>query len=129
VIRNSHYGFPLIRVQHHARKRYNTTLMPQRKPSAGGEEQQANVRHLDGVGWQVLVASSSQWHTCRREQDACFLASGLRIAGSVMRGELFGKEVAEELDAVARVAVRSLRQEDVEWILSAAELARSRMAT
>jgi hypothetical protein len=104
------------------------TLMGKREPRKDGEEQQGNVRHLEGVGWQVLATSSSQWHTCRKEQDACFLASGLRIAGSVTRGELFGKEVAEELDAVAGVAGRILSPGDVEWILNAAKLARSRSA-
>jgi hypothetical protein len=85
------------------------------------------IRHVVAVGWQVLLGGD-QWHTCRKEQDACFLASGLRIAGSVTRGELFGKEVAEELDAVAGVAGRILSPGDVEWILNAAKLARSRSA-
>lgn len=85
-----------------------------------------NVRHLDGVGWQVLVDSSSQWHTCRKEQDACYLASGLRMADAVGRGELFGREVADELDAVAAVASRVLGQDDAERIMSAAEVARSK---
>ncbi len=85
-----------------------------------------NVRHLNGVGWQVLVDRSSQWHTCRKEQDACFLASGLRLADAVGRGELFGREVAEELDAVAAVASRVLDRGDAERIMSAADVARGR---
>jgi len=89
----------------------------------------ANVRHVDGVGWQVLVDSSSQWHTCRREQDACFIASGMRIAEAVMRDELFGQEVADELDAAAAVAVRNLGEGGADRMMSAAELARSRTAS
>lgn len=93
------------------------------------EEQTVNVRHVTGVGWQVLVESSCQWHTCRKEQDACFIASGMRLADAVARGEVFGKEVAEELDAVAAVAVRTLGQDGAERIMSAAEVARSKIAT
>jgi hypothetical protein len=59
----------------------------------------SNVRHIEEVGWQVMLENSSQWHTCSDERDARFIASGMRLANSVARGETFGREVAEELDA------------------------------
>jgi len=90
------------------------------------EEPAVNIRHVDGVGWQVFIDSSREWHTCRREQDACFIASGMRTVDAVTRGELFGREVAEELDAVAAIAVRILGQGGAERIMSAAELARGK---
>jgi hypothetical protein len=83
-----------------------------------------NVRHITGVGWQVLVNSSNDWQTCRGELDACFIASGLRKSAAVLRGELGGAEVAEELDAVAVVAERNLGPGSSAPISSAAELAR-----
>ena len=76
-----------------------------------------------GLGWQVLLKASQQWHTCRNEQDACFIASGMRKSEAVVRGELSGAEVAEELDAVAVVAERNLGAGGAE-IASAAKMAR-----
>ena len=77
-----------------------------------------------GLGWQVLLKASQQWHTCRNEQDACFIASGMRKSEAVVRGELAGEEVAEELDAVAVVAERNFGAGGGAEISSAAQLAR-----
>jgi hypothetical protein len=86
----------------------------------------SNVRHIEEVGWQVMLENSSQWHTCSDERDARFIASGMRLANSVARGETFGREVAEELDAVAMVAERNLGHDGALQILTAAERARQR---
>jgi hypothetical protein len=83
-----------------------------------------NVRYVEEVGWQVMSQDSSQWHTCRNERDARFIASGMRLADSVARGETSGREVAEELDAAAMVAERNLGHDGALQILTAAELAR-----
>ena len=93
------------------------------------EEEARRVRFVDGIGWQVLLASSSQWHTCRQEQDACFIANGLRTSDAVRRGEVCGEEVAEELDAVAAVAARVLGAAEAERITHVAEFARRGSAT
>jgi hypothetical protein len=93
------------------------------------EEQSRRVRFVSGIGWQVLLESSSQWHTCRQEQDACFIASGLRTSDAVRRGEVCGAEIADELDAVAAVAARVLGVAEAERITHAAEYARRQSAT
>src|SRR5688572_29131252 len=87
-------------------------------------ETPTDVRHVAGVGWQVLLKVSQQWHTCRGEQDACFIASGIRRSEAVVRGELRGQEVAEELDAAATVAERNLGPGGGAEISNAAQLAR-----
>jgi hypothetical protein len=84
-----------------------------------------NVRHLQGVGWQVLDKGSAQWHTCRKEQDACFIASGLRTLDAVTRGVLFHREVAEELEAVAAMVARVLGPQEAERMMRGAELVRT----
>jgi hypothetical protein len=105
---------------------YNATMQDKENASSLREEQAKNVRHVDGVGWQVLLDSSAQWHTCRKEQDACFIASGLRTLDAVSRGELWGKEVADELEAVAAIASRVLGQVEGDRIMRAAELVRNK---
>jgi hypothetical protein len=105
---------------------YNRTMQNKRDASSLSEEQVSNVRHVEGVGWQVLLESSAQWHTCRKEQDACFIASGLRTLDAVTRGELWGKEVAEELEAVAAIAARVLGGAEGDRIMRAAELVRNK---
>jgi hypothetical protein len=103
--------------------------MPIHERAASPQDEQAtNVRHLQGVGWQVLEESSAQWYTCRKEQDACFIASGLRTLDAVARGVLFHKEVAEELEAVAAVVSRVLGPQAAERMMQAAELVRSTSA-
>lgn len=63
-------------------------------------DQHATIRYLADVGWQVRL-DDNEWHTCRIEQDARFIAHGMLIAAGVMRGERTGEEVARELDQVA----------------------------
>jgi hypothetical protein len=55
------------------------------------------IRHLATVGWQVLL-DGDQWHTCRKEQDARYIAHNVLIADAVLKGERAGREVARELD-------------------------------
>jgi hypothetical protein len=57
------------------------------------------IRHVVGVGWQVLL-DGDQWYTCRKEQDARYIAHGVLIAEAVAAGERTGEEVAKELDEV-----------------------------
>jgi hypothetical protein len=83
-----------------------------------------NVRYVEDVGWQVMSQSSSQWHTCGDEKDARFIASGMRLADAVARGDAFGREVAEELDAAAMIAETNLGHDGALQMLNAAELAR-----
>jgi hypothetical protein len=97
--------------------------MASRSPRLNAE-MPTDVRHVVGVGWQVHLKASQQWHTCRGELDACFLASGIRKSEAVVRGELAGEEVAEELDAVAMVAERNFGPGGGAEISSAAQLAR-----
>ena len=67
------------------------------------EESVVTIRHLATVGWQVLL-DRDQWHTCRKEQDARYIAHNVLIADAVLRGERSGEEVARELDeAVAMI--------------------------
>jgi hypothetical protein len=62
-----------------------------------------NIRHVATLGWQVLL-DGDQWHTCRKEQDARYIAHNVLIANAVLRGERSGQEVAQELDeAVAMI--------------------------
>jgi hypothetical protein len=55
------------------------------------------IRHVATVGWQVLL-DGDQWHTCRKEQDARYIAHNVLIAQAVLNGERTGHEVAKELD-------------------------------
>jgi hypothetical protein len=67
------------------------------------EDPVVTIRHLATVGWQVLL-EGDQWHTCRKEQDARYIAHNVLIADAVLRGERYGEEVARELDeAVAMI--------------------------
>lgn len=67
------------------------------------EEPVVTIRHVATVGWQVLL-DGDQWHTCRKEQDARYIAHNVLIADAVLRGERTGEEVARELDeAVAMI--------------------------
>jgi hypothetical protein len=67
------------------------------------DEPVVTIRHLATVGWQVLL-DGDQWHTCRKEQDARYIAHNVLIADAVLRGERTGEEVARELDeAVAMI--------------------------
>ncbi len=67
------------------------------------DEPVVTIRHVATVGWQVLL-DGDQWHTCRKEQDARYIAHNVLIADAVLRGERTGEEVARELDeAVAMI--------------------------
>ena len=92
------------------------------------EQPPFSVRHLKGVGWQVQGTSSDQWHTCRKEQDACFIASGMRTLDAITRGEHFGREVAEELEAVAAVVSHVLGPDEADRIMQAAQSLRNQPA-
>jgi hypothetical protein len=67
------------------------------------------IRHVATVGWQVLLGGD-QWHTCRKEQDARYIANGVMIADSVINGERRGEEVARELDEVSSMVARQIGQ-------------------
>jgi hypothetical protein len=71
------------------------------------ETLQVSVRHLQGAGWQVLLDNLSNWHTCRSELDARFIANGLDIAHAVARGDVTGVETAQELDEATSTLVRN----------------------
>ena len=94
----------------------------QKPPSA---ESPLSVRHLAGCGWQVLIDVPYGWHTCRSEQDACYIASGMRSASAVNAGSIGGIEVADELDAVANVAAAALGWSGAQVIIDAAARARA----
>ncbi|BBO33382.1 hypothetical protein [Lacipirellula parvula] len=61
------------------------------------EEPIITVRHVATVGWQVLL-DGDEWHTCRKEQDARYIAHHVLIARAVLSGVRMGTEVARELD-------------------------------
>jgi hypothetical protein len=61
------------------------------------QEPVITVRHVATIGWQVLL-DGDQWHTCRKEQDARYIAHHVLIAEAVLSGERSGEEVARELD-------------------------------
>jgi hypothetical protein len=103
--------------------RYNALM--QIKSREKGMELPANVRHSPDSGWQVQLGPPFEWHTCRSEQDACFIASGMRIADAVNKGTLGGREVAEELDAAAAVAIRAVGQVGAQTLIDAAVVARA----
>ncbi len=64
------------------------------------DEPTITVRHVASVGWQVLL-DGDQWHTCRKEQDARYIAHHVLIAQAVLSGERAGMEVARELEEAA----------------------------
>jgi hypothetical protein len=96
------------------------------KPGEVNTELPANVRRSTDAGWQVQLGPLLEWHTCRSEQDACFIASGMRIADAVNKGTLGGREVAEELDAAAAVAFRAMGHIGAQAIIDAAMVARGK---
>jgi hypothetical protein len=102
--------------------------MPQKTATWPLIEVASIVRQVRGVGWQVLNEVSGEWHTCRKEQDACFIASGLRTLDAITRGVLFQKEVADELDAVAAVVSHVFGRQEADRMMRAAELVRSSAA-
>ena len=67
-----------------------------------------DVRQVHGVGWQVSLIDSAQWHSCRSELDARFIANGMRLARTVKSGDRVDEETAQELDEAASVAVQNL---------------------
>ena len=84
----------------------------------------ATIRNVATVGWQVLLGGD-QWHTCRKEQDARYIANGVLIADSVAQGERAGEEVARELDEVASMVSRQIGEcEALRLMKSAAATAR-----
>ena len=103
--------------------RYNETMRSTSKTASVPTP--SNVRYLEGSGWQVLIEAPYQWHTCRSEQDAFFIASGIVTANAVNAGDIRGSEVAGELDAVVTVAVRALGQAGAQLIIDAAKRARA----
>ena len=82
-------------------------------------EQAFAVRNLQGTGWQVLLESPLEWHTCRSEQDARFIANGMVLAAAVSRGEQAGEETAQELDEAVTTLVRNVGQCMAERIMKA----------
>lgn len=92
---------------------------------ANNAEASRNVRHLEGAGWQVLIERPYAWHSCSLEQEARFIASGLDIAAAVTSGAASGAAVAEELEAAAAVALRTIGYGPVRTLIDAAALARS----
>lgn len=66
-----------------------------------------SIRNLPNVGWQIML-DDERWHTCRQEIDARFIANGVAIANSVIRGERAGEEVARELDQAAASVSRHI---------------------
>lgn len=88
------------------------------------DEPVATIRHVASVGWQVLL-DGDQWHTCRKEQDARYIAHGVLIADAVKRGERRGEEVARELDEVATMVGHQIGEcEAGRFMKAAAALAR-----
>jgi hypothetical protein len=67
-----------------------------------------DVRHIMGVGWQISLIDSGQWHNCRSELDARFIANGMHLARTTTSGRPADEETAQELDEAASVAVRNL---------------------
>lgn len=89
----------------------------------------ATIRHVATVGWQVLLGGE-QWHTCRKEQDARYIANGVLIADSVANGDRRGEEVARELDEVSSMVARQIGEcEARQLMLSAAAIARGQEPT
>jgi hypothetical protein len=82
-------------------------------------EQAFAVRNLQGAGWQVLLESPLEWHTCCSEQDARFIANGMVLAAAVSRGEQTGEETAQELDEAMSTLVRNVGQCMAERIMKA----------
>jgi hypothetical protein len=84
------------------------------------------IRHVVGVGWQVLL-DGDQWYTCRKEQDARYIAHGVLIAESVVAGERIGEEVARELDEVITMVGHQVGEcEAIRLMRAAASQARGR---
>jgi hypothetical protein len=104
-------------------RRYNAGM--QVNSTSASVATPSNVRYLEGSGWQVLIEAPYQWHTCRSEQDAYFIASGVLAANAVNAGVIGGSEVADELDAVATVAVVALGHAGAQLIIKAAARARA----
>ena len=71
------------------------------------EDPIVTIRHLASVGWQVLL-DGDKWHTCRKEQDARYIAHNVLIADAVLRGERSGEEVARELDETVAMIGRQV---------------------
>jgi hypothetical protein len=78
-----------------------------------------SIRNVPNVGWQIML-EDEQWHTCRQEIDARFIANGVSIANSVIRGERAGEEVARELDQAAASVSRHIGACDTGTLIAAA---------
>jgi hypothetical protein len=89
------------------------------------DEMTETIRCVAGVGWQVSV-DGEEWHTCRKEQDARFIAFGVSTADAVFNDARRGEEVASELDEVVAMMGRQVGEcPALERMRSAAVLARS----
>jgi hypothetical protein len=90
-------------------------------------EPTVTIRNVATVGWQVLLGGD-QWHTCRKEQDARYIANGVLIADAVTNGERSGEEVARELDEVSAMVSRQIGECEA-WRLMKAAAAMARGET
>jgi hypothetical protein len=83
------------------------------------------VCQFEGDSWRVLL-SDRQWHACRNELDARFIAHGLQLADAVRRGEPADDETADELEEAAAALVRNVGACQAEQMIrTAANLARA----
>ena len=78
-----------------------------------------SIRNVPNIGWQIML-EDEQWYTCRQEIDARFIANGVAIANSVIRGERAGEEVARELDQAAASVSRHIGACDTGTLIAAA---------
>ncbi|BBO33805.1 hypothetical protein [Lacipirellula parvula] len=78
-----------------------------------------SIRNVPNVGWQIML-EDERWHTCRQEIDARFIANGVAIANSVIRGERAGEEVARELDQAAASVSRHIGECETGTLIAAA---------
>jgi hypothetical protein len=64
------------------------------------------VRHVDGHGWEVLIAGRDNWLSCRNEEDARTISSAPTLEVDVLEGRRRGDEFAAELERLADMLER-----------------------
>ncbi len=83
-----------------------------------------SVRKLVNNVWQILLGDGD-WHNCRSELDARYIAHGLQLARAVHRGGPTDGETVEELDQARAALLRNIGVCQAErTIFAASELAR-----
>jgi hypothetical protein len=72
----------------------------------GDQPSRFPVRHVEGRGWEVLIAGRENWLSCRNDEDARTLSNASMLEVDVLEGRRRGEEFAAKLERLADMLER-----------------------